>query len=412
MYTMIIKHNFHKLLNKRNLPTISLGFNDQLKRIENIYNSKFQSFFKKQTYHYTSYGLTSCEEKWHAKSINKLQYKFKAFLEISTIIKNNYSSQNQYFKIENNPLISRSQYHKFKRQLFKMCDTYTLNFNTYLNKTTKPKNIRYKYSHWQRQKIREFCFSMLHNGYFYDYTSIWLEIRKGEKLSKHGDFSKLNRKTFMKIIETDERYTKHAVTPYKPKHPMRTKIKEIGNVQMDLKILGFKETSTNEKINVFNMIDTSTRFVFSRVLNSGDYSEVLEALNMGTRYFNDNGIIIKTMQTDNAMMFKKTNFVKSNQYSMWCKNNNIIQRTIPLGQPQCNGCVERFHLTIDKELHHKLIMCKTLDDLQSVFTQYMHYYNYQRWHHYAELKKNPVVDRHLKPFEAIERFACYNSIGG
>lgn len=50
----------------------------------------------------------------------------------------------------------------------------------------------------------------------------------------------------MKIIKTYERYTKCSVTPCKLKHAMR--IKMIGNVQMDLKILGFKKHAQIKKL--------------------------------------------------------------------------------------------------------------------------------------------------------------------
>ncbi len=48
-------------------------------------------------------------------------------------------------------------------------------------------------------------------------------------------------------------------------------------------------------------------------------------------------------------MFKNTNFIHANEFVKFLKTKGVIKRLIPLGQPECNGCVERFHKTIDKK---------------------------------------------------------------
>ena len=122
---------------------------------------------------------------------------------------------------------------------------------------------------------------------------------------------------------------------------------ESGHVQLDLKILGIKENELKEKIAIFNMIDTSSRFVYSPVLEDQSTSSVMKHLRIGYQYFKNNKIHIKSIETDNAMMFKGTNFIHYNEFRKFCLDNKILKRLIPLGQLQCNGCIERFHKTID-----------------------------------------------------------------
>ncbi len=80
-----------------------------------------------------------------------------------------------------------------------------------------------------------------------------------------------------------------------------------------------------------------------------DVDHVIESLQRGLEFYKYHGIDIKTIQTDNAMMFKKTNFIVNNKFHELLNLNNIKHRRIKLGQPQSNGVVERYHLKIDKE---------------------------------------------------------------
>ena len=107
--------------------------------------------------------------------------------------------------------------------------------------------------------------------------------------------------------------------------------------------------------------------------------------------------LITSMQTDNAMVFKGTNFVKSGTYKAWLQEWNIAQRYIPLGQPECNGCVERYHFTVDKEIHELLMKCTTIEEVKKVFEWYIEYFNNRRYHTYGELTKLPYYDRIMIP---------------
>ena len=155
-------------------------------------------------------------------------------------------------------------------------------------------------------------------------------------------------------------------------------------IQLDLKILGKYENSLGIKVPIFTMIDTSSRITFTRAIKHADLATILSLMEEGYQFFKDKGINIKSIQTDNAMMFKNTNIVKSSAFFNWCDNKKIAIRKIPLGQPECNGIIERYHLTIDKELHNLLIRAK------------------------MEMKDKRTIDRYYTPISSILAIREYN----
>ncbi|MCQ2755210.1 MAG: integrase core domain-containing protein [bacterium] len=78
---------------------------------------------------------------------------------------------------------------------------------------------------------------------------------------------------------------------------------------------------------------------------------------------------------------------------------------IPLGEPECNGCIERFHETIDKELVYTLQEIKILKQLEEALQTYLYKYNNHRYHHYCELKDKPLKQQYMKPIDSIKYFA-------
>ena len=117
---------------------------------------------------------------------------------------------------------------------------------------------------------------------------------------------------------------------------------------------------------------------------------------------------MQSIQTDNAMMFKGTNFVKAGSFKEFLQNLNIRHTFIPLGQPECNGCIERYHLTIDKELHETLMKCYTVAEVKQAFVDYIDYFNNRRYHTYGELKNLPYHERIMIPKDSINVLMSYN----
>ena len=78
------------------------------------------------------------------------------------------------------------------------------------------------------------------------------------------------------------------------------------------------------------MIKTQSRYACSKVIDNASQQEIINALKLSIQYFADIGIKIKTIQTDNAMMFKGNNFISSESYINFLINKNIIGRLIAL----------------------------------------------------------------------------------
>ena len=143
-------------------------------------------------------------------------------------------------------------------------------------------------------------------------------------------------------------------------------------------------------------------------LRNGTVASVMEALKEIMDFFDYMGLKITMIRTDNAMMFKKTNFVKCNIFNQFCKDNNIIHQFTPKSQPQCDGCVERFHRIYDDELVEFLKHAKTFEQIQALLRKFLYYYNFKRYHHYGELNFLPKKKQYMKPCDAIAFFNSYN----
>ena len=214
----------------------------------------------------------------------------------------------------------------------------------------------------------------------------------------------LSYKTFIKILKNDPRWGNIPLKKHKNTHLFRKRIIPIGKIQLDLKVTNNKDTKMNKHIYMFNMIDTSTRVTFSKVLYKADKFHVMEALNKGYLFFKKHGINIIDIQTDNAMMFKGTNFIRDLDFSKWCIDYNISRSLIPLMEPEANGCIERFHRSMDNEFIVKIKNYDNLDDIQEELERFSYYYNEKCYLHYGELNKIDPKNRYMKPIDSIKHF--------
>lgn len=120
-------------------------------------------------------------------------------------------------------------------------------------------------------------------------------------------------------------------------------------------------------------------------------------------FFKEQNINIVNIQTDNAMMFKQNNFVYSNTFNKWCHERNITRSFIPLNQPECDGCVERYHWTIDQELDPKFVNSSNLTFIKFKVREFMNYYNNERYLHFNELNHLSIEIYAIKFFNNINR---------
>ncbi len=236
-------------------------------------------------------------------------------------------------------------------------------------------------------------------------TNLWLAIRKLDK-----KFENISHTTLIKILNEDSRKLMNKNKKLSRPHLFRRKPKELGNIQLDLKILGLKETGLNKKVAIFDAIDTSSRLVHLKVLDNQTNTELMKCLDEMYDFFSKNNIKIKRIQTDNAMQFKNTNFVKSNQFNKWCNDRRIIHIFIPYQQPECNGCIERYHRTIDQELGKLLRKCISLDEIKLTFDKWINYYNNDRLLHYTELDEISKENKFMTPIKSILYFHNYNNL--
>ena len=175
--------------------------------------------------------------------------------------------------------------------------------------------------------------------------------------------------TLRKILSKDKRFRPKRKSPPKD-HPFRKKPKPSGHLQMDIKVFGRKQNGLNTYVYSFDTIETQTRIPHSVILEKADIQNVMKIVEETKSFYERLGIKIKLIRTDNAMMFKETNFVNSSEFNNFCRRNNIIHQFTPLGIPQANGCVERYHRTLDDELVPKLQKLINKKEMNECFKRY------------------------------------------
>ena len=200
-------------------------------------------------------------------------------------------------------------------------------------------------------------------------------------------FPNLSLKTVVKIINQDTRNTRK-IAP-KLKHKLRLYNLPFGNIQMDLKIIGNKESPTGKRITIFDAKDEQSKLYFIEVIENASMHNLLKVTAKMISYFEcDLDMKIKRIRTDNAMTFKQTNFVRSFPYDQLLKFHNIINEKIPINQPQCNGVIERQHLVLDKEFIPLIKPNDTLKTMNEKAKLFMQNFNFNRFHYYSFLSKS------------------------
>ena len=118
----------------------------------------------------------------------------------------------------------------------------------------------------------------------------------------------MTQKTLRKILSQDSRY-KHKIIKPEKNHPFRDKSKQPGHAQMDLKIFGEKQTGLGRFIASFDCICTQTRISYSKIVDPANSINLMKALEEARLFFESLGIKLTLIQTNNAMFFKRNNFV-------------------------------------------------------------------------------------------------------
>lgn len=221
-------------------------------------------------------------------------------------------------------------------------------------------------------------------------------------------YSQLSLRIVCKIINEDIRNTNN-INRSKMKHRTRFYNMPFGNLQMDLKIIGAKESPTKKRITIFDAKDEQSKLYYMEIVPDASTSSLLVATKNMINYFNNElGLKIKRIRTDNAMMFKQNNFVRSFPYNDLLASYNIVNQKIPIGQPECNGVIERQHLILDKEFLPLINSSDNLETLNIKAKDFVHKFNFERYHFYTFLmydkNYNSLVQKYFIPINFYHSF--------
>lgn len=247
-------------------------------------------------------------------------------------------------------------------------------FRKVINKTTMPKHFCFKYSD---EQIKYIC-----DCYFnppYDWVLNKINIWK--RLQQQPDFYNISLSTVCLYIKRDKRSLK---IPPRAKviHPLRTWDIDIGNIQLDVKVIGPTESQFKRNIYIMDAKDQQSKLYWHKILKYQTKTELLEGLTESIDFFENHGIKIKSIRTDNAMVFKKTNFVKTGEFDKILQSKNIEHEFIPLKEPECNGVIERHHRILDDEVIKQIWKFETIHEFEIFLDKWQDFYNYERFHTY------------------------------
>ncbi len=268
----------------------------------------------------------------------------------------------------------KNQKSKIYSYLNKICSFKSINDFKELNlKLTGPKQIVYVYDQTIRKEMCRYYYDQ-----FINKVNIWMIFK--------SQFPNLSLKTVCKIINSDIRNNKE--NRIKIKHHSRYYNLPFGNIQMDLKIIGAKESPTGKRITIYDAKDEQSKLYYMQIVENASVPKLLEATKNMIDYFqNKLNLKIKKIRTDNAMMFKENNFVRSFPYHELLNQYNIINEKIIPKQPECNGVIERQHLILDKEFKPLIDKNDDLNSLNSKAQKFVENFNFKRYHYYNFLAK-------------------------
>lgn len=391
--------------NKKLLPIWVPELYKKLKPLFDEYVKEATDFFA----NVKSYGLATAKEKVKFSGYKKFLYKFKTFMDVSlTIMKDYCNSTKAYFKYAKYKPISHGCFHNWKKFFTRLIYRKSIIWTEHFDKSTRPNTIYLKYSKRSRNFIcnKYYSYDPKDPDTFQNFTTFWGQLVNKEILSDVDDFSSITQQTLRKILSQDPRFKPKPQKPEK-NHPFRDKPKESGHAQMDLKIFGEKQTGLGRFIASFDCICTQTRIPFSTIVDPADAKHLIEAIEQARLFYESLGIKLTLIRTDNAMFFKRNNFVVSDLFNDWCIKHHIHHQFIPLGEPEADGCVERYHKDMDDILVPKLVNMTDVKSIAECVKKFSHWATYHRYVHFNELKDLPTKQQYMKPIDAIKFFKTY-----
>lgn len=381
---------------------------DKINALFNEFMKQSNEFVKKVR----KYGFEDCKQILLLKKYQEFYKKFNVFVTTIHRIAINFDCNiSKFFKEAKHILISRRWFFNFKKRICKLISYKSNNFIQYFYKSRKPHRIKYFYPSHVRHFVCSFWYSYLksRDPAFMNFTNLWLKLSNHEILPNLWNFEKLSATTLRKILNEDERTKNRVKLIYKKDHPFRNKPKPLGAIQLDFKVFGRNQTGAGKYVYCLDAIETQTRIPYSKIFASADNDSIMIEVVKIINFYKSLGIEINAIRTDNAMTFKNTNFVYDSIFNVWCLKNNIKHEFTPLNEPECDGCVERYHKTLDDEVVKFLKNVTTLNEINQIIETYVNYFIHSRYFHYCELKHLPKKQQYMKPIYAINYFKEYNS---
>lgn len=319
------------------------------------------------------------------KMYDELNKQLLRFIDVLEEIVNLDVSVNEYYKTHKHKFINKRNFYVLKKKFIYHFAKLNINFEAAFLKSRAPKTVRRGYDQRHRNFISQFVSAKIEEGKM-NFLNIWLHLCKDDEINKHYNFRSLAYNTMMKIFYQENNISRIPRRIFRTEHNFRDVVRKPGNVQADVKVFGLYETNVGRKVRVFVVRDIATRLTYTKTLKRETSEEIIQALEESRNWFKRFGIKIRSIQTDNAMVFKTTNFVYSGLYLDWCRLYNIKARHIRLKHPESNGIVESFNGMIDKEWHAFLIDCTTWEEVDRVVKEMTHIYNFERYATFGELK--------------------------
>ena len=355
------------------------------------------------------------ENKNNVAMINAIQKTIKKFRYSQKIIIKSFQNKTSYFKTLNKDFKNRrnketkshkSSFYEFLNELRKIwyftSDKFwnpnPIVFKNIINNAPIPKNPKRKYSLDVEQKIANAYFNQKSQNYMFNKINIWKQAKVF--------FEDISLKTVCEYIKRHPMFIQQKKR-VKIKHPLRKWDIDVGNIQLDVKVIGIKDTVMRRKIYVLDAKDQQSKLYWCKLIKTQTKQEMLDGLKEMINFFNGYGVEIKNLRTDNAMVFKKTNWVSLGEFNRMLEEYNINHEFIPLGQPECNGVIERQHRILDEEFVKHNYLIKDFDEYEKRLMEYQEYFNNKRFHRYSFMHDD---DNLYTPVEFLRKYLYEQAI--
>lgn len=286
----------------------------------------------------------------------------------------------KYFNEHLKTKFCKSTFYNWLKILNKLIWKRKINFKYVVVKPTLQINKIYKYDNFKRFFIYKHHLKNV-SLFKQSFVQTWLNLR-----TSFDEFKSLCLKTTIKILREYKEFSVLNKYRNQIKHKLRTHDICVGNTQMDIKVIGKKDSPTLKPIYIIDIIDEKTKFYYGELYENVSKEKLINFVHNAINYFKKYNLKILRIRTDHALVFKKTNFINTGEFNKLLFNFSIRHEYIAFGQPQCNGVIERNHRTIDNEFLHSIRNCKDIEQIKKLFAQFNYFFNFERWHHYSDIK--------------------------